>query len=357
MLATLPAVAAAGFDVSVAAPADGALATALREQGVSHIGWRTHDDAGTRWPLDQLRADMAAIIRQHRPDLLHANSLSTARIAGPVAVDCETKSIGHLRDIIKLTRQSIADLNQHRKLIAVSNATRDFHLCQGLDAEKCVVVHNGIDLCEFRPRPPSGYLHRELGLPNGAKLIAVIGQLGLRKGTDVALAAAAQIANIAPEVHWLIIGDRTSSKNESHAFVAQLHQLASQPPLAGRVHFLGNRHDVAQLLSECTALVHAARQEPLGRVLLEAAACGTAVVATDVGGTREIFPLDSGAAILVPPDDADAIAKAVLLLFADEQRRTTLGASVRRRAESAFEIGAAAQRLITVYQETGTGVI
>ena len=64
----------------------------------------------------------------------------------------------------------------------------------------------------------------------------------------------------------------------------------------------------------------------MGRVLLESAACGLAIIATDVGGTREIFPADSQAAILVPPDDPDAIAKAVLQLLGDEQRRTALGA-------------------------------
>ena len=54
MLATLPTVAAAGFDVVVAAPPDGPLATALVERGVSHVAWRTHDPAGERFPLDRL---------------------------------------------------------------------------------------------------------------------------------------------------------------------------------------------------------------------------------------------------------------------------------------------------------------
>ena len=133
---------------------------------------------------------------------------------------------------------------------------------------KCVVLNNGVDLDEFQPRPPTGYLHRELDLPASARLIAVIGQLGLRKGTDVALAAALQIADNAPDVHWLIVGERTSNKAESHEFEALLRSIAAEQPLAGRVHFLGSRSDVAQLLNECTLLVHAARQEPLGRVLL-----------------------------------------------------------------------------------------
>ncbi len=350
MLATLSAIAAAGFEATVAAPASGPLATMLREHGLTHIAWQTHDDSGIRLPLRQLRSDLSVIVRQTRPDLLHANSLSVARVAGPVAVECGVRSIGHLRDIIKLTSQAIHDLNQHQKLIAVSAATRDFHVGQGLNGQKCLVLHNGVDLQEFRPRPPSGYLHRELGLPERAKPIAVIGQLGLRKKTDVALTAAAQIAAQLPDAHWLVVGERTSNKPESHDFEARLHAIAAYPPLAGRVHFLGRRGDVAQLLCECTLLVHAARQEPLGRVLLESAACGLAIVTTNVGGTSEIFLVDTRAAILVPPDDPDAIAKAVLQLLGDEQRRTALGAAARNRAEAAFDIRVAAQRLIDLYR-------
>ncbi len=352
MLATLPAITAAGFEAYVAAPSSGELAAALREHGIPHISWQTRDEAGSRLPLEGLRSDLSAIVRRIKPDLLHANSLSTARIAGPPAVGSGIRSIGHLRDIVKLSNQAIDDLNQHRTLIAVSRATRDFHVAQGLAAEKCVIIHNGVDLDEFQPQPPTGYLHRKLGLPEKARLIATIGQLGLRKGTDVALAAARQVADHLPDVHWLIVGERTSAKDESREFEAQLRRVATQPPLAVRVHFLGQRSDVATLLPECTLLVHAARQEPLGRVLLESAACGLAIVATDVGGTPEIFPDTAKAAILVPPDDCGAVADAVASLLRDPCRRTFLGAAARRRAEFAFDIRIAAQQLVRCYQAT-----
>ncbi|HEX3598730.1 MAG TPA: glycosyltransferase family 4 protein, partial [Lacipirellulaceae bacterium] len=276
MLATLPAIAGAGFQVVIAAPGEGHLAGTLRERGIEHIPWRTCDSAGSRLPLEELRSNLENIIRNVHPDILHANSLSTARIAGPVAALCSVKSIGHLRDIIKLTSQAIDDLNSHCKLIAVSRATRDFHVAQGLDATKCVVLHNGIDLREFHPRPASGYLHRELNIPRTSPLIATVGQLGLRKGTDVALAAALPIAEQCPDAHWMIVGERTSNKLESREFEMNLRWLAADAAIAARVHFLGSRRDIAVLLPECHTLVHTARQEPLGRVLIEAAACGLA---------------------------------------------------------------------------------
>ena len=90
----------------------------------------------------------------------------------------------------------------------------------------------------------------------------------------------------------------------------------------------------ALLLNELTLLGHAARQEPLGRVLLEAAAAGVAVVATDVGGTREIFPTEADAARLVPPDDAATLAAAMLELLGKPDARSP-GAAARQCAEEA----------------------
>jgi glycosyltransferase involved in cell wall biosynthesis len=273
-----------------------------------------------------------------------------ARIAGPAARTCVVPGIGHLRDIATLSRQAIEDLNSHHLLVAVSEATRQYHVANGLDAGKCVVAYNGVDLDEFQPRLPTGYLHRELKLPPFARLIAVVGQLGLRKGTDVALAAAAKIGAEVSDVHWLIAGERTSTKKESSDFEGGLHAVANRAPLTGRVHFLGQRSDVRQLLTECVLLVHAARQEPLGRVLLESAASGLPVVATDVGGTREIFPTEADGAVLVPADDAEALAQAVTDLLVDEDRRHSLGAAGRRRAEQQFNIRDAATRLINFYR-------
>jgi glycosyltransferase involved in cell wall biosynthesis len=349
MLATLPAVAADGYDVRVAAPVGGPLVEALRECGISHVPYEPRDAAGERLPLERLRAELTGLLRSQRPDLVHANSLSIARIAGPVVGDCGPKSVGHLRDIVKLSRQVVDDLNQHDVLVAVSAATRQFHVNQGLAAVRCVVAWNGVDVQSFCPRARTGYLQRELDLPDDVRLVATIGQLGLRKGTDVALAAAARVAAVVREVHWLIVGERTSGKDESREFEHKLRLMANELPLRGRVHFVGQRADVREMLTECELLVHAARQEPLGRVLLESAASGLPVIATDVGGTREIFPTEADGAVLVPADDDTAIAEAQLALLGDDQRRRALQAGGRRRAEQYFDIRHAATRLREIY--------
>jgi glycosyltransferase involved in cell wall biosynthesis len=267
-----------------------------------------------------------------------------------VTVECGAPSIGHLRDIASLSARAVEDINHHRRLLAVSRATREFHVTQGIDAAKCAVVYNGVDLDLLRPRPATGYLHEVWQIPAKSRLVACIGQLGLRKGTEIALSAALEIAADVLDVHWLIVGERTSNKQESIEFEARLHSIAAQDVLAGRVHFLGSRTDIPQLLNECVLLVHSARQEPLGRVLLEAAASGVAVVATDVGGTREVFPTEVDGAILVPPDNCESLVKAVRDLLDDDERRRSLGSAGRRRAEAAFDIRCASERLIAEYR-------
>ena len=349
MLATFEGVRAAGFVPAVMAPPDGPLARELAIRDIEHIPFQCREADRPRSPQNRLREELAEILRRRRPALLHANSLAMGRLSGPVAAEAGLPSIAHLRDIVRLSAQAVADLNCHRRLLAVSQATREFHVAAGIAAEKTHVLYNGVDLDEFRPRTPTGCLHRELGLSADAQLIGNIGQIGLRKGQDVLLQAAGAIADRSPTAHYLMIGERNSEKGESRQFESALCDTAGGL-LAGRVHFLGRRNDVPLLLSELTLLAHTARQEPLGRVLLEAAASGTAVVATGVGGTREIFPPEAGAARLVPPDDAGALGGAMLELLDDRQLRDRLGAAARRRADEQFDIRTRVNELIRHYE-------
>jgi glycosyltransferase involved in cell wall biosynthesis len=352
MLATLDGVCRAGFSVAVVAPPTGPLAEALAARGVEVLPLSCRDGAGGRLSQGRLREELARQIARCRPDLLHANSLAMGRLAGPVAAESAVPSIAHLRDIVRLSTQAMADLNRHTRLLAVSKATRDFHVAAGLSPEKTRVLYNGVDLGLFCPRPGTGRLYRELGLPPEAMLVGTIGQIGLRKGQDVLVRAAVGLARSLPHVHYAIVGARHSDKAESRRFEAGL-RAAAEGAMMGRLHLLGVRSDVDLLLAELTVLVHPARQEPLGRVLLEAAAAGVPVIATDVGGTREIFPPESDSARLVPPDDPEAMTGAIAGLLGDPALRARLSAAARRRAEDAFSLEAAVRGLVEHYRAVG----
>ena len=352
LLATLPAMQRAGIDYLAVAPPDGPLATALRLYDVTILPWSATDARGQRLPGDDLREQLAQFIRQADPALLHANSVSMARMSGPVVSQLRLPSIGHLRDMINVSAASVSNLVRHTRLLAVSRATSDWYARRGIDSDRLSVLYNGVDPVQFAPTPDSGYLRRQLQLGGDSQLVAAIGQIGMRKGLDVLLEAAKIVIARQPQVHMLLVGSRLSQKDEAVQFASDLRLAASKPPLTGHVHFLGQRDDISTLLNELTLLVHPARQEPLGRVLLEAAACALPVVATRVGGTEEIFaPSEPPSALLVPADRPPQLANAILDLLGNPNARRELGQAARRRMIDVFHVDRAAAGLVRHYRE------
>ncbi len=341
------------IELTVAAPSNGPLADALSRYDLEHIGFDLFDSRGVRYPRQQLREKLGKYVTDLHADLVHANSLSMSRLLGPVAQEKNVPSIGHLRDIMRLNKASIEDLNRHSGLLAVSQATRRWYVELGLDASKVKVAYNGVDVCRFRPRAASGLLHQQLAIPADALLVGSVGQIGLRKGVDLYVAAAAHIATHRQDVHFIYVGQRYSQKRESIDFEREVRAAAAQPPLRGRFHFLGVRDDVHLVLNELAVYVHAARQEPLGRVLLEAGGAATAIVATDVGGTQEIFPDSTHAARLVPPQSTPALTAAIEHVLNTPNKRQTMGRNARQRIEQVFDAEHAARELARCYREIG----
>ncbi len=351
ILALIPLLQNRGVVFRLIAPDNGANESPLVE-AAEFLGLEiVRCDAWAGLPVTQRRERLADLLKSLAPRFVHVNSLNMGRVSAPVLRHFGVPCIVHLRDIIRLNRTAVNDLNAANRLLAVSDATRRFHVAQGLNAVH--VLYNGVDLAQFSPKPPTHYLHRELGLPQPAKLLAVIGQIGLRKGHDSLLDSLAPIFAQRDDVHLLIVGQRWSNKPESVQFEQNiLARIQREPFCVGqkrRVHLLGIRHDIPELLNELTLLVHPARQEPLGRVLLEAAACACAVVANDVGGTREIFP-NSNSALVVPVDAPEQFRRAVESVLDDAALQKSLGIAARRRAETCFDREKAAENLWRHYE-------
>jgi glycosyltransferase involved in cell wall biosynthesis len=336
LLAVLPTIQQAGWEVEALCPTTGPLAESLHEYGVRLPSPRTRGEG------PGVRGDLQQLLDSRNYDLLHANSLAMGRMSGPIVAAAGVPSIAHLRDIIGLKPAAVADLNRHSRLLAVSQATREHHITQGLSAEKTFVAYNGIDLETFQPR-------REA---QTNCTIGIIGQIILRKGQDVALHAAVAAMQTRSDVEVFVIGARHSEKPETQEYEARLHAIVTAAGMTDRVRFLGTRDDLPTLLPRLTVLLHTPRQEPLGRVLIEAAACGVPVVATNVGGTREIFPREADdGAILAPVDDVPAIERALATVLDDDGLQSQMSAAGRRRAEAAFSVERAAAELLRHYDE------
>ncbi|QDT37091.1 glycosyltransferase family 4 protein [Stratiformator vulcanicus] len=304
-------------------PEQGALRDALSARGIEVKPLNLRDETGKRPPKHIAAEMLHTCLRSVDCDLIHANSLSMARLLGVIATDIALPCTGHLRDILKLNRAAIDDLNRLDRLIAVSDATIEHLAGQGLDRGRVTRIYNGIDRESFRPRPRSFALHDELGHRHDSILLLTVGQIGLRKGHDVTAKAIASIVGgdrrDSGSLGWAIAGERFSAKAESIAFDRSIDEILQAAGLSDRVHRLGYRDDVAKLMNEADLLVHSAHQEPLGRVLLEAAASGLPIIATDVGGTREIFETGIDGE-LVAADDVVALARAIFARLSTTER-------------------------------------
>ena len=152
--------------------------------------------------------------------------------------------------------------------------------------------------------------------------------------------AVVELAEEFPEVNTVFIGERHSQKAESIAYEKAIGDIFLQAGVEDRLFCPGFRHDIPAILNEADILVHTAHQEPLGRVLLEAASCGQAIVATEVGGTAEILT-DQVSALLVGPDDAEALTAAIRRMLTDRQLQIRLGQNARMNAIEKFSLKAA----------------
>jgi glycosyltransferase involved in cell wall biosynthesis len=327
-----------------AAPPSGRLQARLAQGGIDVVPLILRDDQGQKRPPADIHTHLLDCVARVAPDLVHANSLAMGRMVGRLAGDLAIPCTAHLRDIIKLNKTAIADLNRNTGLIAVSQATKRFHIAQGMQADRVQVITNGVDTNRFCPVPANGTLKRELGLGDHSRLIGQIGQICLRKGQTLLARAAVTLAREFPEVHTLIVGERHSQKRESIDYENTLRQTFRAAGIADRLHCLGFRDDIPALLNEIDLLVHPAHQEPLGRVLLEAAACARPIVATNVGGTPEILA-HGVSALLVAPGDTDALTCAIQRLLHDPELRTRLGNQARTCVKEKFALPRATARV------------
>ena len=249
-----------------------------------------------------------------------------------------------------ISRQAIADLNSLDTIIAVSHATRNFHVDQGVQSDKVQVVYNGVDLEKFSPREATGYLHDELGIERSCRLVICIGQIGLRKATDVVIRAFITACEQVPDLHLLLVGMRNSQKQESVEFEEHCHQVADDSPFADQIHWLGRRTDVSRMFNEAALLLHAARQEPLGRVLLEALASGCPLVATAVGGTAEIVEGCSPELTMCTVDSVEQLASAAISILTDDSRWKEISGQFRQNAETRFRDERCVEEIHCIYE-------
>src|SRR4051812_2444136 len=241
-------------------------------------------------------------------------------------------------------------------VIAVSNgmASDVIAAYPSLDPERVHVVHNGIDADQYRPTQATDVLERH-GVDPSSPYAIFVGRITRQKGLAHLLRAARDL----PGQLVLCAGapDTPEIAAEARDLVSELQQHRDGVIW---IQEMLPRQDVVQLLSHATVFVCPSVYEPLGIVNLEAMACGTAVVASAVGGIREVVD-DGVTGLLVPYDEKDTaafeagIAASLGALLDEPQRAATMGAAGRARAVEQFGWDAIADETVAVYQRAVNG--
>jgi starch synthase len=237
-------------------------------------------------------------------------------------------------------------------VIAVSKGMRDDVLdaYPDLDPAKVHVVGNGVDADAYRPTDDPDVV-RSLGVDPDRPYALFVGRITRQKGVLHLLAAAEQLP---PDVGLVLCAGAADTPAERDQVAAAVEGLQERRSGVVWIEQMLPREQLVPLITGATVFVVPSVYEPLGIVNLEAAACGTAVVASAVGGIPEVVD-DGRTGLLVPydPDDVGAfeagLAERIAELVADPARAAAMGAAGRERVLAEFGWAAIAQQTVEVY--------
>lgn len=239
-----------------------------------------------------------------------------------VAVD---RVLRHVTDAFTVNAAVIGDTLRRRERVV---------------ADRIHTIYNGVDLKTFTPTA-AGSIRRELGLSDSAFVVALIGRLSPEKGQDLLLAAASRLRRAIPQLVMLIVGDGPDEQ--------RLRARAKAEGLEGCVRFLPSRSPVTPIHAAMDLLVVPSRFEGCSNVILEAMAMGKPVVASAVGGNRELV-VHGETGLLVEYGSVSALEGAILELVADPGRAAAMGRAGRLRAEAQFSLDAMIAATERLYQ-------
>lgn len=345
LLTLLPALRALGIDARFAGLDDAdpdPFYEQLGDLGVPYERIRSPRDLDLR-----VARALTRVVRRERPDIVHTHLVHAdvyGTLAGTLARTALV-STKHNDDPFRAGSFRYAERAlalRARRLICITHALREFNLRRvGLPARKLEVIYYGLDELPAAWGPPGGP-----ELAEEARVLLAIARLERQKGLDVAIEALARLRDHHPRVVLVVLG--------SGPLEAELRELARAHGVDDRVHFPGRSGDVASWLLRSEMLVHPARWEGFGLVLLEAMLAARPVVATRVSAIPEV--VEHGVTgLLVPPDDGGALADAIDELLSDPGRAAAYGEAGRARAREHFSVSEMAERTRDAYSRALDG--
>jgi len=258
----------------------------------------------------------------------------------PCVLTCHT--IMNSPFLILLQRPMGLSLNKADRLIAVSRASARFSRSLGFLEKRITVVPNGVDLSCFNGKIDAAVMREELGI-GGEPLVVTASRLIKRKSPDLLISAFARVLKVVPDAKLAIAGSGREEDNLSR----QIKGLN----IMNSVFMVGGlpKEKVAKLMAAADVFVLPSKMESFPLSLLEASAAGVPVVCSNAGGVPEVFQ-DGFNAVLYPPGDDNAMAKAIICLIQDRKLAKTISVNAVETA-SRFTWEMAAERTLRVYEE------
>ena len=295
----------------------------------------------------RVAARFHSLLRKVRPQLVHTHGLPAHLYGIPLSVvrglPVVSSVHGLEKHFFRPMRRRIYRLllSPTRRVIGISNAVKQVLVEQvGLPDKKIAVIHYGFPLGRtLRFIPPDGEGEFR-GEPR--PLIVAVGRVEETKGQRYLIEAMVQVRRAYPTARALIVGQDGGLLNELEC---QTRRLGLYP----HVTLTGFRADVPEILAEADIFVLPSLSEGFGLVLLEAMAAGLPLVASNVGGIKDIV-IDGETGLLVPPADSGVLAAAILRLLGDRELARRLGLAGMERARTTFTIEQMVKKTEAVYR-------
>jgi len=224
-------------------------------------------------------------------------------------------------------------LRAYAQVVGVSEDVCQRLLKSGVRSKNISMIRNGIDLRPFDRA--LAFVKDELDW-DACQVVGLVGRLSVEKGVDIFVLSAARVLAQCPDIKFIVAGDGPDR--------AELETLIDQLGIRGSIRLLGRRNDMPSVYASLDVMVSASRQEGLPIVILEGMASRLPIVATPVGEIPAVIQ-DGRTGVIVPSEDPEMLAAAIIELLRDPAKRELLGAAARHLVEGEFS----AARMTTDY--------
>ena len=295
------------------------------------------------------RRDMPALrrfLRENKVDVLHAH-WSLDMIVPPVAALLERVPVRvlsrHLPNPLKSRNGGWIYSNiLFSRVVTVSESVRQTLIASGMSPGRVETIHHGTDVDAFAAATVTpAESRRELGVPDGTLAVGIVGRVASEKGHKYLFEAVRRLRDRFP-ICCVVIGDGPDDE--------KLKVLVAEMGIADRVLFAGFRADVNNAIAGLDIVaVPSIWQEPCSAAIQQGMALGKPVIGTLSGGSPEMI-VEGETGLLVPVEDAPALAGAIARLASDEHLRARMGAAGRERVGRLFTLSGMTDKIEALYR-------